>query len=105
MKKILVLIAMATAISAHAAGHGQSGTSGGQTAYGHNGGAAYGGHAAAAASAGHSSAGAAYGGASAGSGQSGNASGLSYFSPYMDGDAVDPYQPWPEAEMRQFQKP
>jgi hypothetical protein len=40
---------------------------------------------------------------SAGSGQSGN--GGSYWSPNLNADPVDAYQPWPQSEMRQFQRP
>lgn len=42
-------------------------------------------------------------GASAGSGQSGQ--GGSYGDYYLHSSVVDGYQPWPQAEMRQFQKP
>ena len=84
MKLTIALITLALATSAHAATCGcKSGTSGGQTAYGHNG------------AVGHAP-------SSSGSGQAGQ--GGSYFSPAMDGDAVDPYQPWPQSEMRHFQK-
>lgn len=39
----------------------------------------------------------------ANAGQSGN--GGSYWSPQPDSSLVDAYQPWPESEMRKFQKP
>lgn len=39
----------------------------------------------------------------ANAGQSGN--GGSYWSPQPDSSLVDAYQPWPQSEMRKFQKP
>jgi len=91
MKKTIAILTLALiASAANAATCGcKSGTSGGQTAYGHNGGVA---NAGAHGMAGSSSSG-------------GNSSGLSYFSPWPYEDAVDRFQPWPEQEMRQFQKP
>ena len=35
----------------------------------------------------------------------GSGNGGSYWSPDMHASVVDNYQPWPEAEMRRFQKP
>jgi hypothetical protein len=40
---------------------------------------------------------------SAGSGQSGM--GGSYWSPNLNADPVDAYQPWPQSEMRKYQRP
>jgi hypothetical protein len=40
---------------------------------------------------------------SAGSGQSGM--GGSYWAPNLNADPVDAFQPWPQSEMRRFQKP
>lgn len=43
------------------------------------------------------------GGSSAGAGQSGN--GGSYWSPNLNAAPEDAYQPWPQSQMRAFQKP
>jgi uncharacterized membrane protein len=42
-------------------------------------------------------------GGSSGAGQSGM--GGSYWAPNPNASVVDAYQPWPQSEMRQFQKP
>jgi len=83
MKLTLALLAMALVTSAHAgAVAGRSGTSGGQQTGGYSSAASHG----------------------TAAGQSGNATGRAYFAPVLDGSVVDQYQPWPQSEMRQFQK-
>lgn len=83
-KSIAFAAALAFTIPAHAGSNAQGP---------HGGIAAARGLAAARAAASHAS-------ASAQSGQGG-----SYWTPAQNASLVDAYQPWPQAEMRQFQKP
>lgn len=92
MKHLLFLAALSLHAFAYANGCDCQGTTGGLGAsHGHFGGS----NAAAAAHYGQS--------AHAGASQSGN--GGSYWTPAPDSSLVDGYQPWPESEVRQFQKP
>jgi hypothetical protein len=92
MKNVLIGAMLFALISSANAGAvaGRSGTSGGQQT------GSYGGH---------SGASAGVGAGASGQGQSGNATGRAYFAPSLNGSAVDQYQPWPQSEMKQFQKP
>jgi hypothetical protein len=86
MKLTLTLIALALCLSAHAQGpaHGRSGASGGERTGAPS-------HAAQSAQ-------------SASTAQQGQSQGRSVFAP-SDTSLVDAFQPWPESEMRQFQRP
>lgn len=92
MKHLLFLAALSLHAFAYANGCDCQGTTGGLGAsHGHFGGS----NAAAAAHYGQS--------AHAGASQSGQ--GRSYWTPAPDSSLVDNYQPWPESEMRKYQRP